>query len=318
MKPENEKLFCELGIDLGFLTNSQVTEALNQQGVDRTIGVSKPIGAYLFETKHLTKEQISQILKIQNRVENQTPTNYEEIRAVGDELTQEEQFFCEIALDIGFIVGDQIKDLLKQRKVDAAIGNAKPLGAYLFELKLLNREQISKILAIQERIKKQEPNWMGLLGKLKDLNLTQKLEGVIDNLKGIELPQIPNISSDFSRLKDGITILSAGLLISFFLPWGSLFGFTASGYYLGTMGSYGNLAWLIPLGSIGTIVLKFVDPASVNTAGFFTGLFPWGFFIYGVSKMGSDIFQVLSIGAYLSLLFGVLLVFTCGNANRNG
>ena len=55
-----------------------------------------------------------------------------------------------------------------------------------FELKLLNREQISKILAIQERIKKQEPNWMGLLGKLKDLNLTQKLEGVIDNLKGIE------------------------------------------------------------------------------------------------------------------------------------
>lgn len=64
-----DKLFCEVGIDLGLLNKDQVAKALEQQNVDRAIGNTKPIGAYLFEANILTKEQIAQILKIQEKYE---------------------------------------------------------------------------------------------------------------------------------------------------------------------------------------------------------------------------------------------------------
>jgi hypothetical protein len=64
-----DKLFCEVAIDLNYLTSENVEKALEQQRVDQAIGVTKPIGAYLFESQILTKEQITQILKIQNKYE---------------------------------------------------------------------------------------------------------------------------------------------------------------------------------------------------------------------------------------------------------
>lgn len=64
-----DKLFCEVGIDLSLLNKEQVDKALEQQRVDSSIGVNKPIGAYLFEANILTKDQIAQILKIQDKYE---------------------------------------------------------------------------------------------------------------------------------------------------------------------------------------------------------------------------------------------------------
>ena len=68
-----DKLFCEVGTDLNLLTKEQVEKALEQQRVDRSIGVNKPIGAYLFEANIITKEQIAQILKIQDKYEKPVP-----------------------------------------------------------------------------------------------------------------------------------------------------------------------------------------------------------------------------------------------------
>lgn len=68
-----DKLFCEVGVDLNILTKDQVEKALEQQRVDRSIGVTKPIGAYLFEANIVTKEQIAQILKIQDKYEKPAP-----------------------------------------------------------------------------------------------------------------------------------------------------------------------------------------------------------------------------------------------------
>lgn len=68
-----DKLFCEIAVDLGFLNQDQVNKALEQQKVDRSIGVTKPIGAYLFEANAVTKEQISQILKIQDKYDKAAP-----------------------------------------------------------------------------------------------------------------------------------------------------------------------------------------------------------------------------------------------------
>ncbi len=68
-----DKLFCEVGVDLNLISKEQVEKALEQQRVDRSIGVTKPIGAYLFEANILTKDQIAQILKIQDKYEKPAP-----------------------------------------------------------------------------------------------------------------------------------------------------------------------------------------------------------------------------------------------------
>lgn len=39
-----DKLFCEIGGDLGYLTNDQIQRALDAQRVDRAMGVTKPSG----------------------------------------------------------------------------------------------------------------------------------------------------------------------------------------------------------------------------------------------------------------------------------
>ena len=71
-----DKLFCEVAVDLGLLNNDQVQEFLEKQRVDIAIGEKKPIGTYLFEAKILNKEQIAQILKIQDKYESAAPTSF--------------------------------------------------------------------------------------------------------------------------------------------------------------------------------------------------------------------------------------------------
>lgn len=60
-----DQLFCEAAIALNLLSNEQIQNAISQQKVDRAIGNVKPIGAYLFESNVLTKEQIAQIVSYQ-------------------------------------------------------------------------------------------------------------------------------------------------------------------------------------------------------------------------------------------------------------
>ncbi|HOX41751.1 MAG TPA: hypothetical protein PK263_06220 [bacterium] len=73
---QKDKLFCEIAADLGFVSNEQVSRMLEEQGVDRAIGVNSPIGEYLFKANILTKEQIGQILKVQGKLEQAgTPMN---------------------------------------------------------------------------------------------------------------------------------------------------------------------------------------------------------------------------------------------------
>ncbi len=67
---QKDKLFCEIACDLNFITAEQVTKALEQQIVDRAIGVNNPIGEYLLSEKFLAVEQLEKILKIQGKLEN--------------------------------------------------------------------------------------------------------------------------------------------------------------------------------------------------------------------------------------------------------
>lgn len=72
---EKDKLFGEIGIKLGFFSSEDVVQALEQQKVDEAIGARKPIGAYLFEAKKITKEQIAQIIKEQSNYDITSPSS---------------------------------------------------------------------------------------------------------------------------------------------------------------------------------------------------------------------------------------------------
>lgn len=72
----DDKLFCEVGVDLGILNQDQVAKALEAQKIDRAVGVdNKRIGAYFLESNILTRDQIGQILKLQERYARSEASN---------------------------------------------------------------------------------------------------------------------------------------------------------------------------------------------------------------------------------------------------
>jgi len=105
------------------------------------------------------------------------------------------------------------------------------------------------------------------------------------------------------------TICAAGLIIFFFLPWGQILGFSISGYNLGEIGSYANLVWLIPLFSIILIVMALTGK-NLKLIAALTGLLPIIGLLYGIVEVGGDLFQVLGIGVYSTILAGVALLLT--------
>jgi len=101
---------------------------------------------------------------------------------------------------------------------------------------------------------------------------------------------------------------AAGLIVCFFLPWVQVLGFGVSGYNFSQLGSYGNLAWLIPI-SAGITLLVGLNGRDAKLLQVITGSMPWLLLIYTLIQVGSDLFQGLAIGAYLSLLAGAALIF---------
>lgn len=108
---------------------------------------------------------------------------------------------------------------------------------------------------------------------------------------------------------NGVALLAAGaMLLGFFLPWAQLFGFGASGYDLGRLGSYGNFAWISPVGAALVLLLNLTQTRT-RPLQVLVGLAPWLGLLYGLVKLGDQLFQVLSIGAYVTLVAAALLIF---------
>ncbi len=76
MQKNDDDLFCEVALDLNFISQVQIDEALEKKMVDVAIGVQKPLSAYLFEAGSLNKEQIGKILKIKDKY-SAPPSNIE-------------------------------------------------------------------------------------------------------------------------------------------------------------------------------------------------------------------------------------------------
>lgn len=64
----DEKLFCDVALDLGFVTKQQAQEALEAHRLDAALSQPKPIATYLFDKNLITREQVAQVLKMTDRI----------------------------------------------------------------------------------------------------------------------------------------------------------------------------------------------------------------------------------------------------------
>ena len=105
-------------------------------------------------------------------------------------------------------------------------------------------------------------------------------------------------------------LCALGLGVSFFLPWAHVLFATPSGFDLQKLGHEQLLLWLIPIFSAITIFAG-ITKRSQKTIGQLTSALPLLVGLYWFRKFGNDLFQILTYGAYLSLIFvGALFILT--------
>ena len=102
------------------------------------------------------------------------------------------------------------------------------------------------------------------------------------------------------------SLYALGLGISFFLPWANFFAAKLSGFDLQKLGAEQRLIWLIPI-LCAVIIFAGITKCSQKIAGQLTGALPFIVGIYWYAKLGSDLFHILTFGAYFSLIFGAAL-----------
>lgn len=99
---------------------------------------------------------------------------------------------------------------------------------------------------------------------------------------------------------------SIGITAGFFMPWVSIFGMGISGTTVGQLGNEGQVAWVLIILSSITLVTHFTGPN--KALNFVTGIAPLVFVSYFVSKMGSELLHVLTVGAWLMIISGAVLI----------
>lgn len=116
------------------------------------------------------------------------------------------------------------------------------------------------------------------------------------------------------HLRDPENICAALLVVAFFLPWASFFG-TAAGYQLPELGGGWLVLWLLPVLGLAVIVSGVLE---VNRwwLSVLTGLLPLAGLLYILAELGTAVFDILHVGAYLTLLAGLGLVAAAFGTRR--
>ena len=104
-----------------------------------------------------------------------------------------------------------------------------------------------------------------------------------------------------------VNLCALGLGVSFFLPWAQFWGANLSGFDLQKMGDEQRLLWLIPVFCVVTILASIIK-RSQTVVGEIAGILPFLAGAYWYYKLRSDLFHILTYGAYLSLICGAALI----------
>ena len=104
-----------------------------------------------------------------------------------------------------------------------------------------------------------------------------------------------------------ISVSAAVLGASFFMPWAAFFGGNISGLDIQKHFDSYKLVWLVP---VCAAIALFVNIAGAQTpiVRRIAGAVPFALLAYSLSKFGSDLFQILSLGGWVSLAAGFVLV----------
>jgi hypothetical protein len=104
-----------------------------------------------------------------------------------------------------------------------------------------------------------------------------------------------------------VNLCALGLAVSFFLPWVNFLGANISGFDLQKMGDGQKLLLSIPVFCLITIFAGFAKQGQ-QIAGQLSGVLPFAVGVYWYTKLGGDMFKILTVGAYPSLAFGLALL----------
>ena len=114
-----------------------------------------------------------------------------------------------------------------------------------------------------------------------------------------------NQTVSFGRIQL-VNLCALGLGVSFFLPWAHFWGANLSGFDLQKLGGGQRLLWLIPI-FCAIAIFAGITKRSQKIIGQLTGALPFCVGVYWYTKLGHDLFQILTYGAFLSLAFGLAL-----------
>jgi hypothetical protein len=110
-----------------------------------------------------------------------------------------------------------------------------------------------------------------------------------------------------------VNLCALGLGVCFFLPWGNILGDNISGFDLQKDGGGQLLLWSIPVFCLITIIAG-MTKRSQQIAGQLSGVLPFCVGVFWYIKLGQDMFQILTFGAYLSLACGLALLILAGKS----
>ena len=108
-----------------------------------------------------------------------------------------------------------------------------------------------------------------------------------------------------------ISLCAAALVGAFFLPWVSILGGKISGLDIQKNVSSYKLVWLMPALGLLVLLLNMANQ-STNLIRRVAALCPFAILFYSLTQSGTDLFQILDVGAWLALLVGVVLLFVPG------
>ena len=120
-------------------------------------------------------------------------------------------------------------------------------------------------------------------------------------------PVVPQESERNKTIYHIVGLSSLGLMGSFFLPWIKFLMATPSGYDLQQIPSEeAKLIWIIPITALLALVATIIKKG-VSSFSQIAGAMPFLALMYYRVKLGAGFFQILQIGAYLSLALAAIL-----------
>ena len=130
---------------------------------------------------------------------------------------------------------------------------------------------------------------------------------------------ITSSSAGSSSLRHHLTsIASAGLFISFFLPWINLLGSQLNGLDIQRNFSSYKFVWIMPLLAIIALVMN-IAKLPTRSISQLAGVSPYAILFYTAYYLDSnvsDLSKLLEFGAWLALLFGAVLGLAPGKPKK--